>query len=202
MKNRLLTLLFFSFTSLAGPQPLPLPDNASIVDISRWHFSLALGVGERTNPLHGGDNTPLYLVPSLHYYADNFYFDNGDLGYSFIQTDQLVISVLATVNDENAYFSRWHPKNVFVSQITHALIGPVEKLDQGFNIGVQGPVNKDFVSHKPVDIADISKRKWAIDAGIQLNWFIVDNLNLTGQVLHDVNNVYHGFNANLQLAHF
>ena len=161
-----------------------LLNEQSLTTVDEFHFSLALGIGEKTNPLVGGDDIPLYLVPSFRYYGEQFFFDNGDLGYSFYDNEDVVVSLLTRLNPENAYFSRWHPKNISV-------INPLfdSSIAEGSNEKIE------------LDIADIKKRKWAIDAGLQLNWFISDNLSFTGQLLHDINSVYQGLNGKLEFAY-
>lgn len=168
-------------------------NDESLATVGDFHFSIALGVGKKTNPLIDSDDIDLYIVPSFRYYGDSFYFDNGDLGYSFYQSERIVVSALARINDENAYFSRWHPDNVFTNSgitIPSVVPGDNETSDSASNIG---PEN--------IDIDNISKRKWALDAGLQLNWFINDSTAVLAQLLTDVNSVYNGTNAKVELFH-
>jgi len=147
----------------------------------KLHFSIALGAGVKTNPLVGGNNIPLFIVPSLRFYGEKFYFDNGDLGYSFIQNKQLTLSAVSRINSENAYFSRWHPKNIFVFSSS--------------SVSIDGNSPE---TPKEININDIHDRQWAIDAGLQLNWFITSVSQVKVQLLHDINDVYNGLNGSVE----
>ena len=192
IRQKLLSLILLAsaFPLLAEENKAINSDNDRFVTVGDLHFSLALGVGEKTNPLKGGDDIPLYVVPSLRYYGENFYFDNGDLGYTFLDKGNIAVSILGHVNNENAHFSRWHPKNVFVFDAAG---------DSSINTTPEFDTGKDEENTSTeITIQDIRKRKWAIDAGVQINWFANESLSLTAQLLHDVNSVYQGFNGKLE----
>ncbi|GHE86434.1 outer membrane MltA-interaction protein MipA [Thalassotalea profundi] len=129
-----------------------------------------------TNPLNGGDNIPLFIVPSVSYYGENLFFDNGTLGYSFTNNHHLVISAISEFNLEKSFFSRWHPQNIFM-----------------YNLSAASP------SKENVNIAQVDNKRWALDAGIQINWFMSSATNISVKLLHDINGVYNGYNANVSL---
>ena len=145
---------------------------------------MAIGVGVHTNPLHGGDNIPLVVLPSIQYYGEHIFLDNNVLGYTLLENQQLAVSVITQLNHQKAYFTRWHPDNILVD---------MSSID--FTSGEMNEENAD----KNVSVADISHRRWAIDAGLQLNWFFDKNTDISMQLVHDINSVYHGFNANIKL---
>lgn len=194
MKIPILLLLFCSLTTFAEQtnNNTTIDTDESLITVGQLHFSVAMGIGEKTNPLVGGKNIPLYLVPSFQYYRDNFYFDNGDLGYTFFENDQFVVSALTRVNSENSYFSRWHPQNVFLSSAADAAQGIISPDNPA------APTEKIDID---IDIENISKRKWALDAGMQVNWFASDNLSFLGQLMHDVNSIYDGYNGNFKMLY-
>jgi outer membrane protein len=161
----------------------------SCATVGEWKFSLAVGAGVYTNPLHGGDDIPLVLIPQISYYGEKAFFENNTLGYSFFENDQLIISAITQLNHEKAYFTRWHPQNILIESVSS---GDVTTPSGG------NPVDED--KYVEVDIKDVSNRRWAIDAGVQLNWFINKTTDLQVQVLHDVNNVYNGFNGQIELT--
>lgn len=148
--------------------------------VSQWQFSLAIGGGVHTNPLNGGDNIPLVLVPSVSYYGENLFFDNGVLGYSIAESKYWVFSAITQLNQEKAYFTRWHPKNIFVSSMSNAFHG---------------------VAKEAIDIDQVDKRDWALDAGGQINWFIDQRSDVMAKLLWDVTSVYHGYTAELSINH-
>ena len=166
----------------------------SCATVGEWKFSLAVGAGVYTNPLHGGDNIPLVLIPQISYYGERVFFDNNALGYSFFDNDRLIISAITQLNHEKAYFTRWHPKNILIESISSgdALTPSTGETDSE----ELNPPEPDV----DVNIKDVSNRRWAIDAGVQFNWFINETTDLQAQILHDVNNVYNGFNAKIELT--
>ncbi|MEW6991220.1 MipA/OmpV family protein [Colwelliaceae bacterium 6441] len=147
--------------------------------IGDWQISIALGAGVTTNPLHSGDNFPLFFIPYIHYYDENFYIENNTLGYSFYQSTTLVISAVFQLNREKMFFTDWQPSQLLVPNSSESFI--------------YGPTSE------PVTANEIKKRQWAIDAGIQMNWFINDDIEIKAQLLHDINHVYNGYNANIRV---
>lgn len=161
----------------------------SCATVGEWKFSLAVGAGVYTNPLHGGDDIPLVLIPQISYYDEKVFFDNNTLGYSFFDNDRLIISAITQLNHEKAYFTRWHPQNILIESISS---GDTVIPSEG------EPVEGD--QDVEINIKDVSNRRWAIDAGVQFNWFINQTTDLQVQILHDVNNVYSGFNGQVELT--
>ena len=191
--NRLIVLLYLILSlpnALAETKIIgdAIEQKENYIAIDKIHFSIALGAGVKTNPLVGGDNIPLFIVPSLKYYGENFYFDNGDLGYSFFQNEQLTLSAVSRINSENAYFSRWHPKNIFIFSSA-----------SGVNVdSEQIPDAEPSEIPERIDVKNIHARRWAIDTGLQLNWFLSSRSQVKIQVLHDINGVYDGFNGRVE----
>jgi outer membrane protein len=159
--------------------------------VGEWTFSLAVGAGVYTNPLHGGDDIPLVLIPQISYYGEKLFFDNNTLGYSFFDNNQMVVSAITQLNHEKAYFTRWHPQNILIESVTSG------------DVATPSPSEGEHVEgdqYVEINIKDVSNRRWAIDTGIQFNWFINQNTDLQVQILHDVNNVYNGFNGQIELT--
>ncbi|GLX77482.1 outer membrane MltA-interaction protein MipA [Thalassotalea insulae] len=149
--------------------------------VGDWQFSLALGIGELSNPLQGGDDIPLLILPYINYYGEQFFIENNVIGYSFYQSDQLVLSAIGQLNREKAFFTDWQPSHLFVPNFSDSMLTESD--------------------HKTISKDDVSKRKWAVDGGIQLNWFINQSTELKVQLLHDINQVYQGLNSQLALYH-
>jgi len=158
----------------------------SCAEVGEWKFSLAVGAGVYTNPLHGGDNIPLVLIPKISYYGEKVFFENNTLGYSFFENEHIVISAITQLNHQKAYFTRWHPQNVFIESVSSGITTDISFSEEN--------------QKSPVNVQDVSNRRWAIDAGAQINWFIDQSTDVQVQVLHDINNVYNGFNGQFQLT--
>jgi len=156
---------------------------------NQFHFSLAMGAGFRSNPLYGGHNMPLWLMPDLAYYGQHWFFDNGTLGYSWALSPELTLSLVSRLNEEQGYFRRASFSNVFSSQriADDGLAGPVQK-------------NEMTESVAAVDIGQVSKRPWAIDGGLQLDWQKAQ-WQVRANWWHDISNEYQGSHAKVSVAY-
>ena len=154
-------------------------ESDNYIKVNEWHTSVALGAGTITNPLNGGKNIPLFIIPYIAYYGENLFIENNTLGYSFYQNDFIVISAISQINREAMFFHDWQPTQLFVPNFSESIV--------------------ETPNDKPVYLMDIQKRKWAIDGGIQINWFINNSLDIKAKVLHDLNQVYQGYNASIVL---
>lgn len=156
---------------------------------NQFHFSLAMGAGFRSNPLYGGHNMPLWLMPDLAYYGQHWFFDNGTLGYSWALSPELTLSLVSRLNEEQGYFRRASFSNVFSSQriADDGLAGPVQK-------------NEMTESVMAVDIGQVSKRPWAIDGGLQLDWQKAQ-WQVRANWWHDISNEYQGSHAKVSVAY-
>src|SRR5690606_271140 len=59
----------------AGAQTSATDDERS------WSLGLALGHGQRDNPLINGESIAIHAVIDFSWYGERFFFDNGDFGY-------------------------------------------------------------------------------------------------------------------------
>ena len=147
------------------------------------HLSLALGYGQRSNPLHGGEKLPLVLLPDLYYYSEYWFFDNGKLGTSWQLSPNWSLSLVGQLNAEKGYFQKWFSGNAFQLQSSHAGFSTPTLQDERF-----GPAQ--------ASVREISKRPTAFDAGLQLDWF-GDNWQLQTQLWQDISNKYQGQHASI-----
>jgi outer membrane protein len=155
-------------------------------ETGQWQFALAIGAGHRSNPLVGGRNFPLNLMPDLNYYGKHWFFDNGTLGYSWALSNDLHLSLISRLNEEKGYFRRYHLSNLFTRQVTESvvMVGPTQKYQQEIELSV----------------ADQAKRPTALDAGWQLDWF-TPTIHWKLNWLHDVSGQYHGQHASIAASH-
>lgn len=163
-------------------------DEKVCVESEKLQLSVALGAGQRSNPLYDGDSFPMLILPDFSYYADSWFIDNGTLGYSLQQNDQFAASIVMRLNSEKGYFQRWFAGNV-ISMNTSGLVLPPE-VDTG--------TEKSMAA---VSIEHVKKRPTAVDAGVQFNWFGEQwqgRLNLW----QDISSKYEGQNASLSLSRF
>ena len=167
-------LVFFSANAIAQTQQNITTDELKM--------SVSLGVGVISNPLYGADNIPLVVVPQVAYYGQNWFFDNGRLGYSFIQSDTHNISLVSEINPESRFFIDWHPQNIFPLTAT----ANNEILE-----------SQHIESPRQININNIQKRRVVLDAGVSYV-FVKQQHVFSAQLLHDVNSVYNSFRGSLQ----
>ena len=167
-------LVLFSANAIAQTQQNITTDELKM--------SVSLGVGVISNPLHGADNIPLVVVPQVAYYGQNWFFDNGRLGYSFIQSDTHSISFVSEINPESRFFIDWHPQNIF----------PLTTMSNNEILESQ-----DVESPRQININNIQKRRVVLDAGVSYV-FVKQQQVFSAQLLHDVNSVYNSYRGSLQ----
>jgi MipA family protein len=84
------------------------------VPIGRWNFSVALGVGVRTNPLVNGKDIPLVVIPQFSYYGKRFFIDNLDLGFTLAESARNSFNLVATPGYDRVFFFRSDLQNFFI----------------------------------------------------------------------------------------
>ena len=105
--------------SSPGPQQ---PESSE----SRWQLGIALGYGLRTNPLVQSDDIPIIVDIDIAWFGDHFFFDNGDLGLTFVDNEYVTTSLVGRVNSDRVFFGRTDTKFVTVSLAGQALSSTFE----------------------------------------------------------------------------
>lgn len=165
----------------------PICTDSNCVEEQQLHLSAALGFGQRSNPLFGGETLPLIIVPDLYYYGKYLFFDNGKLGSSWQLTPELTLSLAAQLNSEKGYFQKWFAGNAFQFRSTNA--------------GISTPIlNDERFGPQQVSVREVNKRPTAVDGGIQLDWFR-QSWQLQAAWWHDISNNYNGQNASISASH-
>jgi outer membrane protein len=159
------------------------------VPVGERQFSIALGAGVITNPLNDGDNIPLIIVPNFSYYGEQVFIDNNALGFTLYESSALSFSAVSQINRENSFFQRWHPNNIFVNTLSNSIVSEAQFNEAIDAIDDTGGTNSDVIE---VELDEVQKRKWALDAGLQVNWFFFQQSHLQVKLLHNINNVYNG----------
>ena len=157
-------------------------DPVQNITMDQWHLSLNLGLGVMSNPLKGGDDLPLVVLPEVAYYGEQFFFDNGRLGYSLSQETPHIFNLVTEFNPETRFFVDWHPSNIFALTSANSL----------------STSNNELQSQQPrLDIEQLDKRKWALDAGMSYHYVYQQHV-FSVQALADVSGVYEGWRSALQ----
>ena len=137
--------------------------NDKCLAVNEWQFGIALGVGVTSNPLVGGDNIPMVILPDIAWYGEEFYFDNGELGYQWFDDKKFSFVTYINVDKERAFFNFWHPANILL---------PVNRISNITN-NDNGMVNISGPQQLSVSIDKVSSRNWAIMGGGR--WYFRQN---------------------------
>lgn len=85
---------------------LPGPCTALAQDEERsWNLGVALGYGERGNPLINGEHIDINAVVDLSWYGERFFFDNGDFGFTLYEARNHSFNLITTYNNERNYYN-------------------------------------------------------------------------------------------------
>ncbi|WP_337841526.1 MipA/OmpV family protein [Rheinheimera sp.] len=160
--------------------------SADCVEPGQLNLALALGLGQRTNPLHQGENVPLLLIPDVSYYGDRWFWDNTTAGYSLVQQPDFVLSLVVKLNQEKGYFQRWFAGNLMTYSTSGSLLPP--EVDTG--------ATKQMAM---VSVTEVNKRPTAWDAGVQLQWF-GQGWQLGMNLMQDASGAYDGQNASVSAS--
>ena len=63
-----------------------------------WHFNVALGYGQRSNPLVDGDDIDIYWLADLAWYGQRWFFDNGDIGFTIYDDEHFSLNAIGSLN--------------------------------------------------------------------------------------------------------
>ena len=158
------------------------------IEKSSWQLGLAFGVGVKTNPLVDGDDIPLVILPDIAWYAEKAYFDNGELGYQWLNQPKFAFETFLQLDRENAFFSFLHPANI-LSPIENSLIDSPASPSEGIQD-----------NQRSLSIDEIASRKWAINGGIRAHYF-VSNGEWQVTFQQDISNVHKGQQVGLEYSH-
>lgn len=78
-----------------------------------WSLSVALGAGVRTNPVVGGRDIPIVVVPQFSYYGKRFFIDNLDPGVTLFDGESNTLSLVASPGYDRVFFYRSDLQNFF-----------------------------------------------------------------------------------------
>lgn len=163
-------------------------DKNGCTESGQFQLSVALGAGQRSNPLYDGDSFPMLVLPDFSYYGDSWFVDNATVGYSLIQNDQFAISLVTRLNSEKGYFQRWFAGNVLTANNSGSLLPPEVET------GTEKSLSR-------VSIEQVRQRPTALDAGVQFNWF-AEQWQSRLNIWQDVSSTYQGQNASLSWSRF
>ena len=183
--NLMLVVALFAFTARAGACER---GDACLIK-GQWQLGLALGLGLNSNPLEGGDNIPLIILPDIAWYGDAAYFDNGELGYQWIEQPSSSFVTYLTLDKERAFFSFWHPANILL---------PVNRFN---NIASAPPPEVDGPEQLSVSVDEVGRRNWAVMAGGRW-YFRQKNTQWQVTLEKDISGTHNGEKLELGYQHY
>ena len=168
----------------------------SQVDVGSWSIGVNLGLGQRSTFITGQEDVDIFVLPDFHYYSEQLFFDNGTLGYSFKETSSHVFSAITELNPYGLYFDQ----SAFGESFN-----PLFLVSETSTESVQG--DSRLVTESPVDSATggdafeqsvdypsytLPQPDITLDMGVQHNWFIDENQNVTIKLVRDVTGEHSG----------
>ena len=141
--QRLLAIAaMWSCAHLAAAQdaPRPTPRCRSTPPVSHaprpcrkknWRFGVALGYGERTNPLIQSDDIPVVVDLDIAWFGERWFFDNFDLGFELFDRPSFTTNIVARVNSDRAFFSKTNTKYINFSYLGGGGIGASSRSGTG-----------------------------------------------------------------------
>lgn len=148
--------------------------NKDCVAIGQWNLGVSLGAGVRTNPVAGGKDIPLVVIPQVSYYGKHVFLDDLDFGVFLYDAGNVTLSLIASPGYDRVYFYRSDLQNIFVT-------GFVPATDVNGNVYSEA-VTRNF-PHRSRSITYL--------AGPELT-FKVDRLSAQFDILHDITGHDHG----------
>jgi outer membrane protein len=184
----ILLCIFVSGTILA------CSEDETCIEKSSWQLGIAFGLGVKSNPLVDGDDIPLVILPDIAWYAEQAYFDNGELGYQWLNQPKYAFESFLQLDRENAFFSFWHPANILVPSEFSSPASPASPVSPAL------PTQDVQNDQRNLSVDEIAHRKWAINGGIRGHYFLsTGEWQLTFQ--QDISNVHKGQQVGLEYTH-
>jgi MipA family protein len=165
----------------AVPTPVPAPAPASNpappveAPERHWRLGIALGYGERSNPLIQSDKIPVLVDLDIAWFGERWFFDNGDVGFELIDRPAFTINAVARVNTDRAFFAKTNTRYINFQYLS---AGATTSL-------------RDEMPFKP------PKRDYAIEVGVE-TLFDGDWGGATVHAFRDVSGTHDGYEIGVQ----
>jgi outer membrane protein len=137
-----------------------------------WRLGIALGYGERTNPLIQSKKIPVLVDVDVAWFGKRWFFDNGDVGFALLDRPAFTTNIVARVNTDRAFFSKTNTRYIQFQYLSQGDLAPASSAaPQAF---------------KP------PKRDYAVELGLE-TLFDGDWGAATLRGFHDVSGTHNGF---------
>jgi outer membrane protein len=115
-KNLLKILALWALASLAVAAAAPAE--------RQWRLGVALGYGERTNPLIQSEKIPILVDLDIAWFGKRWFFDNGDVGFTMLDRPAFTMNVVARVNTDRAFFSKTNTRYINIQYLASGDFAP------------------------------------------------------------------------------
>jgi len=162
--------------------------SSDCVAIGKWSFSMALGVGVRTNPVVRGADIPLLVIPQFSYYGKRVFIENLDAGVTLVGGNTQTLSLIASPGYDRVFFYRSDLQNIFLGGLPNTGAGGV---GTGAPVGRTAQAAQKAFPSRPRQITYLAGPEWTF----RLH-------HVTGQVdyLHEITGHNHGDEIRAALA--
>jgi outer membrane protein len=150
------------------------PNDKDCVAIGKWTLGVSLGAGVRTNPLAGGRDIPLIVIPQISYYGKHVFLDDLDFGFFVYDKGNVTVSLIASPGYDRVYFYRSDLQNIFVTGFEPATAA------DGTSYAL--PVSRN-VPNRSRSITYLAGPEWTLK---------LERLSAQLDVLHDITGHDHG----------
>jgi len=83
-------------------------DDEGTISVNSWRFSLTLGYGVIDSPVALHENFDFYALPSISWYGERFYFENGLAGFSLYENTRQQFDIVLYPGFEGVLFNLSH----------------------------------------------------------------------------------------------
>jgi outer membrane protein len=157
---------------------------------SPWRLGVALGYGQRGNPLKYSDNITVLVDLDIAYFGERWFFDNGDVGYTLTENNLFTVNLVGRFNSDRVFFAKTNTQFISIDNSVgepiilqaaipdrdYAIEAGVELLADGDWGFVQAGAFQDVSrTHKGSEVyADYSylfrQKRWFFEPSLGLSW--------------------------------
>jgi outer membrane protein len=184
---------------------------AECATVGQWDFSLAIGYGERTNPIANGSRHTLNILPQWSYYGERFFLENLTLGYTLKENSRQQLNVVLLPSFDQVGFESAGIGNLFIEEGSGNFMAissdesteVLESADDAYafiETETAAQRGENNVTNEPltfrIEREDLSSRSTAIYTGIEYSHFW-ESLGLSAMALSDIVDAHGGHEIRL-----
>ena len=121
-------------------------------EASRWRLGAAFGYGVRSNPLIQSDDIPIVVDLDIAWFGDHFFFDNGDLGLTFLDNEYVTTSVVGRLNSDRVFFGLTDTRYITIGNFAAAPLSTPDTLDNLEAVESISVPDRDFAGEIGVEL--------------------------------------------------